>query len=107
VKIAEKFSFQAGKIRSDILGFHSPDNFPIFIPEFQLVKVADEIVERIFQPIMMLRYLQACAQANYKELFRLSLLNYKLKPNVMRAIEYDLGVNPNSELMRLAEQINA
>ncbi len=106
LEIAEKFSFQAGSIRSNMLGFHSVDNLPFFIPESELVKVADQIIERTGQPLMMLRYLQACIEADYFQLFSESVRNYQTKPNLMKAIEFELKQNPNSSLKNLIEKIN-
>ncbi len=104
--VAEKFSFQAGTLRSDMLGFHSANNLPFFIPESELVKVTDQIIERTGQPLMMLRYLQACIEADYFQLFSESVRNYQAKPNLMKAIEFELKQNPNSELPSFIQQLN-
>jgi len=104
--VAENFSFQAGALRSDMLGFHSADNLPFFIPESELIKFADQIIERIFQPVMMLRYLQTCMNVGYRELFSATVLKYKTKPNLLRAIQYEMSNNPSSPLMDLLDHIN-
>ena len=106
IEIAERFSFQVGKVKSDTLGFHSADNLPFFIPESELIKVVDQIIERIPQPVMMLRYLQACMQANYYQLFSSSVQNYKAKPNLVKALKLEVSENPNSDLPALIEQLN-
>ncbi|MBU3555840.1 DUF5672 family protein [Polynucleobacter sp. UB-Piko-W3] len=106
LEVAENFSFQAGAIKPDILGFHSADNLPFFIPESELVKVADQIIERIPQPLMMLRYLQVCIQEGYHQLFSTSVRNYKTKLNLMKAIDFELKQNPSSPLKGLIEKIN-
>jgi hypothetical protein len=107
LNVAEKFSYQAGEYKENIFGFHSPDNFPKFFPEPELIRVADEIVERIFQPIMMLRYLQASIQLNYHQLFRETVQNFYMKPNLLKAIEFELKHNPSSDLPNLIQKINS
>ena len=106
LSVAERFSYQAGAVIPSILGFHSPDNFPLFIPESELIKVSDEIIERIPQPIMMLRYLQACAKANYQQLFNKTVLNYQTKPNLLRAVDFEIKNYPNSVLLNVIKEIN-
>lgn len=106
VAVAEKFSFQEGAIKHDMLGFHGAHNIPVFIPESELIKFADKILERIPQPLMLLQYLHVCMQQNYIELFTASVQNYKLKPNLMKAIDFEVRRNPKSDLPSLIEQIN-
>jgi hypothetical protein len=106
LEIAEKFSFQTGQIRSNMLGFHSADNLPFFIPESELVKVADQIIERTPQPLMLLRYLQVCMQEGYHQLFSATVRNYKTKPNLIKALDFELKQYPNSPLKDLIEKIN-
>lgn len=106
LNVAEKFSYQGGNFPPSILGFHSADNFPAFIPESELIKVSDQIIERIFQPVMMLRYLQACKKANYHQLFKKTILNYQAKPNLLKAIDFEMKNYPNSMLLNLIKEIN-
>jgi hypothetical protein len=106
LEVAEQFSFQAGHVKSNMLGFHSADNLPFFIPESELTKVADLIIERIPQPLMMLRYLQSCMNTGYKQLFSETVSNYEKKPNLVKAIQFEMALNPSSQLMDLIEKIN-
>jgi|APCry1669193181_1035450.scaffolds.fasta_scaffold03092_6 Protein of unknown function (DUF5672) len=105
--VAKKFSYQVGILDHEILGFHSPEHLPLFIPEAELIPIADQIIERISQPIIMLRFLGSCMKVNSYALFRVSVLNYKSKPNLIKAIEFEMAANSNSTLLSLIEQINA
>jgi hypothetical protein len=107
LEVAERFSFQAGPVRSNMLGFHSADNFPFFIPESELLKVADQIMERIFQPLMVLLYLRTCMQENCSQLFSASVQNYIHKPSLIKAIELEMKENPKSDLPTLIKQLNS
>ncbi|OIN00743.1 hypothetical protein A9236_05900 [Polynucleobacter sp. QLW-P1DATA-2] len=106
LEVAEKFSFQIGAVRTNMLGFHSADNLPLFIPEAELTKFSDQIVERIFQPIMMLRYLQACINVGYRELFLSTISGYENKPNLLKAINWELKQNPQSDLPFMIQKLN-
>jgi len=104
--IARKFSHQAGVLGHEILGFHGPENLPLFISEENLIPVANEIIERTSQPTTMLKFLDNCIKLNFYNLFRVMVIEYTTKPNLLRAINYDLEINPNSGLLDLIKSLN-
>jgi len=106
IDVASQFSYQAGNIPNKILGFHSIDNLPIFFSENELVPIANEIVERIFQPTMLLRYLEVCMKRNYLSLFKESVSNYEKKPNLCKAIHIEQRVNPRGGFLELIKRFN-
>ena len=101
LEVAEKFSFQAGTLRSDMLGFHGAEVMPFYIPEPELIKVHNEIIERLPQPINLLRFLEMSMVAGYTQLFSSMMSNYREKPNLLKAVEFELQQNSNSPLLNL------
>jgi Protein of unknown function (DUF5672) len=106
VELAQKFSYQHGPLNHAILGFHGPENLPIFIPERDLVMVANEIIERIAQPLIMLGFLSNCVKLNFYSLFKACVTDYTDKPNLLRAIDYEMSNNPTSNLLESIKIIN-
>jgi hypothetical protein len=106
IEVAEKFSFQAGPLRSDMLGFHGAEVMPFYIPEPELLKVNNEIIERLPQPINLLRFLEMLMAAGYTQLFSTMVANYKEKPNLFKAIQFEMASNPSSQLMDVIQHFN-
>ena len=106
IEIAEQFSYQVGPIPKNFFGFHAPENLPSFINEGSLISAADEIIERIPQPVIILRYLDAVLRANFYTLFKTSISNYMTKPNLVKAINFDRVKNPKSKLLDLIVSLN-
>lgn len=105
IEIASQFSFQAGKLSNEIFGFHSADNFPSFFPENELLGFADEILARMPQPLILLRFLENCLKTNKLDLFKFMVKDYEKKPNMLNAVNYERNNNPNGGFIKLIENI--
>jgi len=101
VNLAAEFSFESGQLRKDIFGFHGAFNFPHLFTETDLVKNAENIISRISQPQSMLLYLSLCAERKMTELLRVSLKNFREKPNLLNAYQYLVATNPNSPVLQI------
>ena len=101
ISTASEFSFESGRLRKDILGFHAAFNFPHFFTEADLIKNADNIISRISQPQSMLPYLNLCAELKMFELLKVMLSNFPEKPNLLKAFQYLVATNPNSPLLQV------
>ena len=99
--IASQFSYQSGQINKNVFGFHGPFNLPIYFNESDLIRYADNIITRISQPASMIPYLNCCLQQRMYELLRITLSNYKNKPNLFKAFQYLSATNPSSPLISL------
>ena len=106
IELAKRFSYQSGPLDNEIFGFHSPENLPFFIPEPDLISVANEIIERIPQPLIMLGFLANCKKVNFPMLFKACVANYSTKPNLVKAIHYEMNTNPNSKFFELIKAFN-
>lgn len=101
LKIASQFSFQFGPINNDTFGFHAPFNLPIFFNESDLIRYADNITSRISQPSSMVPYLNCCIQKNMQNLLRITLQNYRNKPNLLKTFQYLSATCPSSPLLNV------
>ena len=105
LEIATQFSFQAGVLNNNMLGFHSADNFPIFFPEEELLNFADAMLERMGQPNILLRFLENCLETNKIDLFRSIVRNYESKPNVLKVVNYEKTNNPRGGFTNLLQNL--
>lgn len=96
--IANKFSFESGRLNRDVLGFHGPQNFPFFFNESDLIRYSDAIVSRLSNPIFMIAYLVGCIGQGMHELVRTTLHDFENKPNLFKTFQYLSAEHPNSPL---------
>jgi hypothetical protein len=101
VSIASEFSFESGRLRKDVLGFHAAFNFPHFFTEADLIKNADSIISRISQPQSMLPYLNVCVELKMFDLLKVTLNDFREKPNLLKAFHFLSAQNPNSPLLEI------
>lgn len=106
-ELASQFSYQAvGKPPDNLFGFHGAHNLPIFISEQQLIPHADEIIERLSQPLNLLMYLQNCHNSGMHDLVAKSVSSFSEKPNLIGALEYANLHMPFLGFGKLIERFN-
>jgi len=101
VALASQFSFESGLLKKNILGFHAPFNFPHFFIESDLIKYADNIISRISQPQSMLPYLKNCYDSKMFDLLKVSVKDFRSKPNLLKSFHYLSATDPNSPILEI------
>ena len=94
VQTAGRFSYESGRPPAAVFGFHSSYNFPWFLPERELVPLADHIVARQSNMRILLLYLHNLLRSNMQELFRLTVAAVQARPSLAPGIEREVATLP-------------
>lgn len=106
VDVAENFSYETGNFTKPAFGFHSPINFPAFLSERELMGYSDDIIGRIAREEILLGYLASCLRFGMRDLFSQSVKDYEMKPNLVKAIDFEAKNNPNSGFKEFIRQFS-
>jgi hypothetical protein len=85
-ELARKFSFETGMPTKAVFGFHSTDNFPIFLSEDELLGFSSEIVSRQSTLKILLNYLENMLRMNMHDLLRLTITAIHASPPLDAAV---------------------
>lgn len=103
---SQSFCYESGKILKNTFGVSGSANFPYFLLENDLLPIVDEIIARQLTPLTTLNYLRYCLESQKLDLFKATIRNYNAKPNLKKAVEFELQNNPLSELPSIIEKLN-
>ena len=97
LEIARQFAFQEGKYDSmhSIFGFHSPWCFPLFFGEEGLLLIADKIIDRISNFLVLTIYLENCRNSKFKKLWAQSIDAIERHPSLVDKIDSHLMDSEN------------
>lgn len=104
--VSQSFCYESGPILKNTFGISCSANFPYFLMENDLLIHANEIISRHSTPLTTLNYLRYCLETQKLELFIASVKDFHAKPNLKKAIEFELHINPRSELPSIIENLN-
>lgn len=106
VDVARRFSYESGPAVKDVFGFHGVTNFPLLISEFELLELANEIIDACKAPELLLMYLKNCLTNDMLDLFKESVIGIEKKPNLINAVNYEIQKNPNSGFVKVLMNFN-
>lgn len=101
--VAEKFSFDALPYKKPVFGFHGPGNFPLILQEAQLIKLLDDIIERIPNPPIMKKFIANCLSQGMIATVEILMNDFQSKPQLLNTYYFEAANNPHSPLLKLFE----
>ena len=104
---SKHFSYESGPILDQTFGVSGSANFPLFLNESELLPNANEFNSRQSNPSALLNYLKYSIETGKFELFKTSVENLVNKPNLKKAIQFELLINPLSELPKIIQSFNS
>jgi len=102
----QSLCYESGPVLKNTFGVSCSANFPYFLTENDLLINADEIISRQLTPLTTLNYLRHCLESQKLDLFIATVKDFYRKPNLKKAVEFELRNNPLSELHSIIEKFN-
>jgi hypothetical protein len=104
---SQLFSYESGPNIQKTFGISGSANFPLLLNEQELLVNGNEIGTRQTSPTALLNFLRFCLETGKFELFKSSVEGFKNKPNLKKALKYELLINPMSELPKVIQNFNS
>jgi len=104
---SQLFSYESGPRMQQTFGVSGSANFPLLLSEQEILVNANEIGARQTSPTTLLNFLRFCLETGKFQLFKTSVEGFINKPNLKKALEYELSINPMSELPRVIQNFNS